>query len=143
VLFISFILSLSFVNLRDRAHRTYAHSSASFLTYLYPSTWLDLEPYQDPDDATWGRGASTAHVEPNDAIGPKPSVPPVEGGKKRKKSWHLNKKIRKMAKLEIGDALEMRGKVIVGMLAVMGLVSMVLWMSAKWLMAFLWHALFW
>jgi hypothetical protein len=69
-------------------------------------------------------------------------VPPVGGGKKTKKSWHLNKKIRKMAKLEVGDALEMRGKVIMGMLAVMGLVSMVLWMGAKWLMALLWHALF-
>lgn len=128
------------MNLRDRAHRTYAHSSASFLTYFYPSSWLDPEPYQDPGNSTWGRRGSTAHVEPHDAIGPNQGGP-VEGGKKRKKSWHLNKKIRKMAKLEVSDAFEMRGKFIVGMLVVLGLASVGLWMALKWAFVSLWHML--
>jgi hypothetical protein len=135
VLFISFILSLSFVNLRDRAHRTYAHSSASFLTYFYPSNWLNLEPYQDPDDSRWGRRDSTGHVEPCDTISPK------SGGKKKRGSWHLNKKIRKMAKLEVSDAFEMRGMVIVVMLAMMLVGAVVLGVGVKWLFATLWQSL--
>jgi hypothetical protein len=133
VLFISFILSLSFVNLRDRVHRTYSHSSTSFLTYLYPSSWLDLEPYQDPDDSRWCRRGQGAHVEPSDAISPKQSEPNESGSQKRR-SWHLNKKIRKVAKLEISDAFELRGKFIVGMLAMMAFGSVGLWMVTKWLL---------
>jgi hypothetical protein len=141
VLFISFILSLSFVNIRDRANRTYSHSGTSFLAYLYPSSWLDPEPYQDPDNSTWGRKGATTHVEPSDAISPKSSVSPTEGGKKSKRSWHLNKKIRKMAKLEVSDAFEMRGRVIVVMLVMMALASVGLWMSGKWALASLWHVI--
>ncbi|KAF2033797.1 hypothetical protein EK21DRAFT_97924 [Setomelanomma holmii] len=132
VLFISFIVSLSLVNLRDRAHRTYEHSSASFLTYLYRSSWLELEPYQDPDDSKWGRGGSIGHVEPCDSIS-RTGEEQKEGKQKKKRSWHLNKKIRKVAKLEISDAFEMRGGVIVGMLAMIFFGSMVLWMGMKWL----------
>jgi hypothetical protein len=142
VLFISFILSLSFVNLRDRAHRTYSHSGTSFLAYLYPSSWLDPEPYQDPDNSTWGRQGATTHVEPSDAISPKQSVPPAEGGKSSMKSWHLNKKIRKMAKLEVSDAFELRGRVIVVMLVMIGLVSVVLFMGMKSVVASLWQVVF-
>tara|TARA_R110002003_G_scaffold13_1_gene836 strand:- start:3290 stop:3682 length:393 start_codon:yes stop_codon:yes gene_type:complete len=124
------------VNLRDRAHRTYAHSSASFLTYLYPSRWLDPEPYQDPDDSRWCREGSSGHVGPCDSISPK-SDGPKEGKHQKKRSWHLNKKIRKMAKLEISDALEMRGRVIAVMLVMMAIGSMLLWMGVKWLFAWL------
>jgi hypothetical protein len=134
VLFISFILSLSFVNLRDRAQRTYAHSSSSFLTYLYPSRWLDPEPYQDPSDSSWGRRGATTHVEPNDAIGPKDGEQAESRRKREKKSWHLNKKIRQVAKLEVSDAFEMRGRVIAGMVVMMALASVVLWMSVKWML---------
>ncbi|KAF1914981.1 hypothetical protein BDU57DRAFT_309741 [Ampelomyces quisqualis] len=130
VLFTSFILSLSFVNLRDRANRARAHSSTSVLTYLYPSRWLDIEPYQDPYNSSWGRGGAATHVEPDGAIGPKQGKNATHS---RKKSWHLNKKIRKVAKLEVSDALEMRGRVIVGMLAMLALGSVVLWFVAKWL----------
>jgi hypothetical protein len=37
-----------------------------------------------------------------------------------------------MAKLEIGDALEMRGRMIVVMLVVLGLACGMLWMGVKW-----------
>jgi hypothetical protein len=68
-------------------------------------------------------------------------VSPTEGGKKSKRSWHLNKKIRKMAKLEVSDAFEMRGRVIVFMLVMMALASVGLWMSGKWALASLWHVI--
>jgi hypothetical protein len=110
----------------------------SLLTYLAPSSWLDPEPYQDPDDSTWGRRGTTGHFEPHDAIGPRPDEQGEEKPNKRKKkkkkrkSWHLNRKIRKIAKLEIGDALEMRGRMIVVMFIVLGLACGMLWMGAKW-----------
>ncbi|KAG9196334.1 hypothetical protein G6011_01455 [Alternaria panax] len=136
VLFISFLLSLFLVNYRNRARRTEAHSPGfSPLAYLAPSSWLDPEPYQDPDDSTWDRRGTIGHVEPHNAIGSRPDGQVEEKPKKRKKkkSWHLNRKIRKMAKLEIGDALEMRGRMIVVMLVVLGLACATLWMGAKWL----------
>ena len=120
-MFTSFLLSLFLVNYRNRARRTEAHSlSFSLLAYLAPSSWLDPEPYQDPDDSKWGRRGTTGHVEPHDAIGPRSDEQDDEKPKKRKKrkSWHLHRKIRKVAKLEIGDALEMRGRMIVVMLVV-------------------------
>mgnify|MGYP003629402964 FL=1 len=42
-----------------------------------------------------------------------------------------------MAKLEISDALEMRGRVIAVMLVMMAIGSMLLWMGVKWLFAWL------
>lgn len=101
---------------------------------MYPSRWLDIEPYQDPGNSSWGRGGAATHVEPNDAIGPKQGDQSKGATHKRKKSWHLNKKIRKVAKLEVSDAFEMRGRVIVVMMAMMALGSVVLWFVAKWLL---------
>ncbi|CAO2648923.1 Nn.00g098720.m01.CDS01 [Neocucurbitaria sp. VM-36] len=132
--FISFIFSLFIVNYRDRARRTKSHSSHSFLSYLYPSTWLDPEPYQDPDDSTWGRSSSAGHVEPNDAIGPRKDKGSAGGKKKKKTPWHLNKKIRKIARLEISDALEMRGTILAGICAALGLGLIALWMGMRWLL---------
>jgi hypothetical protein len=121
------------VNFRDRANRTRSHSGTSFLTYLYPSSWLDPEPYQDPDDSRWDRRGPAAHVEPNDAISPKQGGQAEGETRKKKRSWHLNKKIRKVAKLEVSDAFEMRGRVIVAMVAMMTFGSIVLWMGVRWL----------
>ncbi|KAJ4331150.1 hypothetical protein N0V95_009936, partial [Ascochyta clinopodiicola] len=110
VLFTSFLFSLFLVNAQDRARRAAAHTAPpSYLTYLFPSSWLASEPYQDHHDSTWGQRGAAGHFEPNDAIGPKPGqldgAQGDEGARtgkerKRKKSWHLNKKIRKMARLE-------------------------------------------
>ncbi|KAJ4370667.1 hypothetical protein N0V83_005188 [Neocucurbitaria cava] len=130
--FISFLFSLFLVNYRDRARRTNSHSSRSLLSYFYPSTWLDPEPYQDPDDSTWSYRGSAGHVEPNEAIGPKNDKNSVDG-KKKKRSWHLNKKIGKVARLEISDALEMRGTVLAAICAVLVLCSIALWMGGRWL----------
>ncbi|KAJ5022758.1 hypothetical protein J3E72DRAFT_16918 [Bipolaris maydis] len=155
VFFTSFLLSLFLVNYRNRVRRTHAHaptSSSSLLAYLVPSRWLDPEPYQDPDDSTWGRRRHTAaaqHVEPHSAISPKQQddavqsrfVTPNGNKKRRHKSWHLHKKIRKVARLEIGDALEMRGRMIAAMATLVVLAGVAGWMALKWCFASLSRAM--
>jgi hypothetical protein len=142
IFFISFIFSLSLVNYRNRARRTQAHSSHfSLLTYLYPSSWLDPEPYQDPDNSTWGRRGTTGHVEPHDAIGPRPDQKDESQKKEKRKSWHLNHRIRKMAKLEIGDALEMRGRIVAVMMIMLVLGCIAIWMGLKWFVVCISNAL--
>ncbi|KAF9692615.1 hypothetical protein EKO04_009448 [Ascochyta lentis] len=149
VLFTSFLLSLFLVNAQDRARRAAAHSPpSSYLTYLFPSSWLDPEPYQDHNDSTWGRRGAAGHVEPHDAIGPRPGQLDGAQGegegartgkeKKRKKSWHLNKKIRKMARLEVSDAFDSQGKVIVVMVATMVFSIIGLWVGMRWI----WRSMF-
>lgn len=143
IFFISFLISLFLVNYRNRARRTEAQPSSAFslLAYLSPSNWLDPEPYQDPGDSTWGRGGTIGHVEPHDAIGPRQDGHGEDKTKKRT-SWHLHKKIRQVAKLEIGDALEMRGRVIVVMITIMGLGCIGLWMLLKWFVVSMSNMLF-
>lgn len=142
VLFTSFLLSLFLVNAQNRARRTAAHTPpSSYLAYLYPSSWLDPEPYQDHNDSTWGRRRATGHVEPDDAIGPKDGLfdgtgeakAAREGKKKRgKEHWHLNKKIRKIARLEVSDAFENQGRMIVVMAAMLAFTVIGFWVGMRW-----------
>ncbi|OAL53329.1 hypothetical protein IQ07DRAFT_357767 [Pyrenochaeta sp. DS3sAY3a] len=135
VLFTSFLLSLFVVNYRDRARRREAQTSHySLIEYFYPSTWLNPEPYQDPGDSTWDSRAAAGHVEPNSAIAPKQGAQSV-GGAKKQKSWHLNKKIRKVATLEISDAFEMRGRIVAGMVALVLCLPIAVWIGLRWLWA--------
>lgn len=69
-------------------------------------------------------------MEPNDAVAPSKK----RKNTKKNRSWHLHKKIRKVAKLEINDAFEMRRRVILIMLGVMVLGSIVLWVAMRRLM---------
>lgn len=101
LLMTSFVLSLFLVNRRDRQRRAAAHpspssASASLASYFSPRAWLDPEPYQDPASTAWRRRADARADE---------------------KGWFLTKKHRAMTRLEVGDALEMRGSVIKGMVA--------------------------
>ncbi|KAF2644231.1 hypothetical protein P280DRAFT_227843 [Massarina eburnea CBS 473.64] len=136
ILFTSFLLSLFLINRADRLRRTKPPStntantthppSASLpnplFTLLTPSTWLNPEPYQDPT-------TTTTTTTP-------PPTPPRNQNNKR--PWHLHNKIRKIAHLEISDALEMRGRVIVGM-GVVGLVVIcVAWVGARWVVGRVW-----
>ncbi|KAF3005719.1 hypothetical protein E8E13_006082 [Curvularia kusanoi] len=145
LLFTSFLLSLSLVNARDRARRAAAHTPPnSYLTYLFPSSWLDPEPYQDHTDSTWGwRGSTAGHVEPNDAIAPKEgqldgpsdekrSEKKKAKGKRKRESWHLNKKIRKVARLEVSDAFEGQGRMMVLMAAALVFSVVGLWVGMRW-----------
>ncbi|KAF2134205.1 hypothetical protein P153DRAFT_363183 [Dothidotthia symphoricarpi CBS 119687] len=130
VLVTSFILSLFLINTRNRALRVEANSSpSSLLSYLLPAT---SEPYQDHNDSKWSHRSSAGYHEPSSTIAPKDGR---EKGKKKKKSWHLHKKIRKVAKLEVSDALEMRGRVIAVMLVILVLGSVGLWVSIRWAIA--------
>jgi hypothetical protein len=149
VLFTSFLLSLFLVSAQDRARRTAAHTPpSSYLTYLFPSSWLDPEPYQDHKDSTWGRRGATGHVEPNDAIAPKDGQLDGTGEanaakegkkkKKRKESWHLNKKIRKIARLEVSDAFENQRRMIVVMVAMMAFTFVGFWVGMRWI----WRSIF-
>ncbi|EUC41948.1 hypothetical protein COCMIDRAFT_104786 [Bipolaris oryzae ATCC 44560] len=170
IFFTSFLLSLFLVNYRNRARRTHAHASSSsssssstsypysssassLLAYLVPSRWLHPEPYQDPDDSTWGRRDTALHVEPHDAISPKQQDAQAGfvrmGTKKNQKnnnnnnkktSWHLHKKICKVAKMEIGDALEMRGRMIAAMAAFALVAGVAGWMGLRWCFVSLSHA---
>ena len=106
----SFIISLTLVSLHDRYKRAIEHPSSRtnwFLTYFNP------EPYEDVGTTS-------------------PSGDPGERAQKKRNSWHLTKKIRKITRLEVSDAFEMRGQVLVGM-AVVGLLGvMVLWAAVRW-----------
>ncbi|KAK5240749.1 hypothetical protein LTR16_010220, partial [Cryomyces antarcticus] len=67
--------------------------ASSLWSRLSPRAWIDPEPYQDPTDSTWQQN------QPGD----------VPGGKR---TWYSHKKHRKMMKLELTDAFEMRGRMI-------------------------------
>lgn len=90
-------------------------------------------------------------MEPHDAIGPKQGVLDGTGeakgkdktrdGKeagKRKKSWHLHKKIRKIARLEISDAFENQSTIILFMVATMVFSLIGFWVGMRWM----WRSMF-
>ncbi|KAJ4344527.1 uncharacterized protein N0V89_012270 [Didymosphaeria variabile] len=120
-LFTSFLISLFLVDTQNAVSRT---KNSSLFSFLNP------EPYQDPSDSRWDRRGSTTHVKPPDALNPAQR----SGTEKRKRSsWHLHKKIRKIAKLEIRDAFEMRGRVMFAMVVAILLAMSIVWYSVKWM----------
>ncbi|KAF1949361.1 hypothetical protein CC80DRAFT_510591 [Byssothecium circinans] len=148
ILFTSFLLSLFLINRSDRLHRASTStstssspsttSSKSLLSLLSPSSWLGPEPYQDPAHSTWKRRDSHSHVSPNDAISPGKEREGGSSEAKKREPWYLHKKIRKIAKMEISEALEMRGWVILGMGVVGALVAWGFWAVGWWLVGRVW-----
>lgn len=65
---------------------------------------LDPEPYQDPSDSTWkhDRNAPARSLSGNDS---------------GFKGYYTRKKHRALAKMEFGDAFEMRGRVMIALIA--------------------------
>lgn len=123
-LFVSFLISLFLVDTQNAITRT---RNSSFFNFFDPA------PYQDPNDSTWGRRDSSMHVEPPDALNPDQR----QGRNKRKrKSWHLHRKIRKIARLEISDAFEMRRRVMVAMALVIMLAGYAVWCFFAWVLRF-------
>ena len=90
---ISFILSLSMVDLEQRRWRLSQHASAS-----NSGSWLHPEPYQDSQDSI--RQQNEKPAARNDAAF---------------RGWYTRKKHRAMAKMQFSDALEMRKRVVVGL----------------------------
>lgn len=141
VLFTSFIFSLFLVNRRTRAYRVAEHpqsGSSSWWTRFSPWKWIDPEPYQDPSDSTWLDANAS---KPQGSNG---SVPGVDGqaeldkGKRKRNRWAVGKKHRKVAKLELSEAFDMRWKIMVvlGIAWTLGFLAVV-W-SAKKLVAVVW-----
>lgn len=100
---IAFLISLFVVDRRQRQWRVQQHPSGHEPTSSrwahWP--WLHPEPYQDTNTGYWQQSATTAaEVSPDGAYG----------------GWFAHWKHRAIAKLEIGDALALRGRVIVAML---------------------------
>ncbi|KAH7062477.1 hypothetical protein B0J12DRAFT_238705 [Macrophomina phaseolina] len=140
LLFASFIFSLLIVDRRNRAYRLAEHPpsrSSSWWTRFSPWQWLDPQPYQDPADSTW-QDASAGKTRGSDG-----SVPGIDRqadlGKRKhtkdkqgQKRWFVGKKHRKIARLEFGEALEMRWKVMIALAVLSALVLLaMLWFAKK------------
>lgn len=74
------------------------------LSRLAPWSWWSAEPYQRSEDSTWQPSGDTNH----DTQGVPGNVPAPSTNKEK---WVTHKKHRKMAKWELGEALEVRSKV--------------------------------
>ncbi|KAF9730677.1 hypothetical protein PMIN06_004170 [Paraphaeosphaeria minitans] len=118
-LFTSFLISLFLIDTQNAASRTKNSNLSNF---------LDPEPYQEPYDSRWDRQGSTSHVKPPDSL-----HPDQRSGKKKRsrRSWHLHRNIRKIAKLEISDAFEMRGRVMAAMVVVLLMALYAAWYAFR------------
>ncbi|KAM0722051.1 hypothetical protein Q7P37_002977 [Cladosporium fusiforme] len=103
---VTFIISLILVDEQERRWRLSQRAdSASFwhrFTHWSESHW---EPYQDAGTSAWGHRSQPA-VEP---AGHHPTS--------SFSSWHYRRKKGAIARLEVGDALDMRGRVLVALIA--------------------------
>jgi hypothetical protein len=113
LVFTSFILSLLLVDRRYRTWRLSEHPppNSTFWSRISLRSWLDPEPYQDPTDTTWQNSSddNKGHVpHPNRA------------------KWFMQKKHRKVTRLEVSEAFDMSGRVMVfvGSLLVMGVLGL-------------------
>ena len=101
---ISFVLSLVVVDTQDRQWRLSQHASSQEPIWfrLTHWSWLSPQPYQD-SDGTWKHhdSATAAQSPPDTAFS----------------GWYTRKKHRAVAKMEMSDAFEMRGRVIAALLA--------------------------
>jgi len=124
---ISFLLSLALIDRRNRSYRIQQHA------YVPPtlfgrikqalfSPWQDPEPYRN--------------FNPASGYGAQGGVGDDGGGKKRKEEahWTWKRQHRKMMRLEVKDALEIRKRVVVGlvMLGVLSGVAGVLAVKRLW-----------
>ncbi|KAH7132487.1 hypothetical protein B0J11DRAFT_228497 [Dendryphion nanum] len=150
LLMTSFLLSLFLINHRDRRRRLHSHPNppststlSTLLSYLSPSALISPEPYQDPTSSTWVRNDSSirtqTHVSPHAALNPEGfHHQEGKGDGKKKRAWYLRRKIRRVARLEVSDAFEMRGRVMGAMLVLFGLLFAALGMGLKWVLQWIW-----
>ena len=96
LLFTSFLLSLFLVDRNNRAYRVSERLSSpatvSALSRVFPSKWWDPEPYPTSDIAINGAAYQ------------------------KKQPWYIKKKHRRVAKLEVTEAFELRTSVILGLI---------------------------
>ncbi|TKX20340.1 hypothetical protein C1H76_7494 [Elsinoe australis] len=142
IAFVSFLFSLSYVDWRERAWRVAQRGQSGGLAeslwgWLSVWNWGEARPWQDESDSTWGVGGADGAGEERRGEG---GAGRVGGGTAmkgeaeygRQGSWPIRKKLRKMAKLEVGDALEIRG--VFTALVLAGLVGVVIgmWLVGRW-----------
>ncbi|KIW01656.1 uncharacterized protein PV09_06841 [Verruconis gallopava] len=123
---ISFLLSLFLVQRSDRARRSSEHPSRQALGSPFWSpfalqSWLSPEPYQDPDDTTWRDADSSQGGSP----------------KPKKRSWYVRKKLRQVGRMQIIDAFELRGVVMIALLAL----SVLMIVGVGWTFSKAYHGL--
>ncbi|KAE9984623.1 hypothetical protein EG328_008457 [Venturia inaequalis] len=125
LVFTSFIFSLLLVNHRYRAWRLSEHppTNSTFWSRIALRSWLDPEPYQSPSDTTW------QHSTDNKGHVPHP----------QRERWFTHKKHRKVARMEISDAFDMSGRVmvLVGSVLIVGVLG-VGWAANQALRAAVW-----
>jgi len=119
---ISFILSLFVVDARQRQWRLSQHSSSPppASRWARLSSWLDPEPYPESRD----------HDHDRQQTGGRPSAaapPHHQHDSGAFAGWYKHTMQKTMAKLEITDAFEMRGRVLVALSAwlIIGLIATV------------------
>lgn len=106
---ISFLLSLCLVNQQERAWRVSQHDNGAG---SWLSKWFNAEPYQRDEDSTWHNSTPTddsSSIHGQHGNSPLPAVD--------SRIYHTNKKHRKIAKLQLGDAFAMQNKVTFLLLA--------------------------
>jgi hypothetical protein len=113
---ISFILSLSLVDFRDRTYRAREHSSrpnSGGWSLNELRQWLDPEPYSEPETDEWLplTDSSQYQVTGLEYNGNEPYIK-EHGGQK----WVRRKKHRAVAKMQLGDAWDLRRSIMVMLL---------------------------
>ncbi|KAI9842455.1 MAG: hypothetical protein M1837_007124 [Sclerophora amabilis] len=143
--FLSFLLSLALIDRCNRVSRASLHAASplprSFLGRIgsaLRSLWATEEPYASQRAAAGGAGAgprrnaaqATAVGEKEGGSAEKKRDEVREGG--QKDVWTWKTKHRRMMRLEISEALEVRQRVVVGLLV--GLVAVVVAVAvmARW-----------
>lgn len=103
--FLSFLLSLAFIDRQNRFYRVAQHPPqpprsfwARFTAPL--SNWWDPEPYQDPDKGTWQHRERPSSGEGSGVL----------AGVKKKERWYATKNHRKLASMEVAKAFEITGR---------------------------------
>lgn len=127
---ISFLFSLCVVDSQQRAWRVAQRADSEPWTLwkkLSPWTWWNAEPYQSSHDSTWQHAVpATSSSDSADGTVPAAVVDTDH--------WFTRKKHRKMAKLTVSDAIDMREGMALGLVtaALIGLV-IVVWLAKRML----------
>jgi len=128
LLFVAFLLSLSWVERRNRSARVAARARPPGAASLWERArdWWDPEPYRDGEVDEWsGRDAEKRDGEKRDGADDGEAEGEPKHAKRKHERWHANTKQRRMASLEAAEAFELVGtmKAVVASVVVLGTVG--------------------
>ena len=125
---VTFIVSLFLVDRQNRQWRLSQHASGAEPAWRAHWPYYHAEPYQDADSSAWGHKKSDSSASQ-----------PEQGDTGSFQGWYAREKKRAVARLEIGDAFAMRGRVAVALIAytILGMLALVYAVRRAyiWLMA--------